>query len=178
MHLRAVYALRDVLRNNPEEAKPALAMVGLHILLRVLREQEDTDMMIGALEVLISAVGGIGGANGSNDTSTMAGTSDDAAAPGEDDVSRAERMSGEMLTQDGKNIELLLHLVMSDEFYVKYSALQLLTALSNGYSGFRLREQLLSSTNSVNLIIDMLSDREVVRNEALILLVGLANADG
>ena len=150
----AVYSLRDILQHNPDEANASLATVGLHVLLQVLREREDVDMTVGALEVLAMAVGG--------QTQDKDGGSD------------AERMNSEMLTQDVSNVNLVLTLVAGDEFYIRYGALQLLSALSAGYSGFRLREQLLSWPNSVNLLIDMLSEREVLRNEALVMLVRLA----
>ena len=150
----AVYSLRNVLQRNPAEATASLATIGLHVLLQVLREREDVDMTVGALEALALAVGG--------QTQDKDGGSD------------AERMNSEMLTQDVSNVNLMLSLVAGDEFYVRYGALQLLSALSAGYSGFRLREQLLSWPNSVNLLIDMLSEREVLRNEALVMLVRLA----
>lgn len=133
----------------------------------MLREREDTDMVIGALEILVLAVGG-------STSNNMSACARQDANMSEDETMRAERINSEMLTHDTHNVELLLDLMMSDEFYVKYTALQLMTALSNGYSAFRLREQLLSSPNSVNYVIDLLAEREIVRNEALILLVGLA----
>ncbi|KAF8396671.1 hypothetical protein HHK36_018296 [Tetracentron sinense] len=59
-----------------------------------------------------------------------------------------------------------------EEFYVRYYTLQLLTALLTK-SPNRLQEAILTIPHGITRLMDLLMDREVIRNEALLLLTYL-----
>ncbi len=71
---------------------------------------------MGSLEILVIAVGGTNG-----DISYSLADAD------ADESLKAERLNSEMLTHDQHNFDLILGLMVSDEFYVKYTTLQLMT---------------------------------------------------
>ena len=114
----AVNKLRDTLSIPTNiDARNALATVGIHVVLQVLREKEDVELMVGALEVLVLAVA----EEGHNDIKD--GSKDDV-----NDSISSQKINSEVLVQDVNNIELLLDIILnSEEFYLKYNSLQLLT---------------------------------------------------
>ncbi|KAF6165224.1 hypothetical protein GIB67_030406 [Kingdonia uniflora] len=59
-----------------------------------------------------------------------------------------------------------------EDFYVRYYMLQVLTALLT-HSPNRLQEAILSTPRGITWLMDMLMDREVIRNEASLLLTFL-----
>ncbi|XP_035842528.1 golgin candidate 6-like isoform X2 [Helianthus annuus] len=81
-------------------------------------------------------------------------------------------MNADLLSRDEQNISLLLNLLSEDDFYVRYYTLQLLTALLTN-SHVRLQEAILTIPRGITRLVDMLMDREVIRNEALLLLTYL-----
>ena len=77
------------------------------------------------------------------------------------------------IVQSHDNIALLLSLVEEFDFQVRRATTRLLTALLQ-YKLFEVQEAILSSPMGISKIMDLLSDnREVIRNEALLLLVQL-----
>ncbi|XP_038890405.1 golgin candidate 6 isoform X3 [Benincasa hispida] len=81
-------------------------------------------------------------------------------------------MNSDLLSRESDSISLLLSLLSEEDFYVRYYTLQLLTALLTN-SPTRLQEAILSIPRGITRLMDMLMDREVIRNEALLLLTYL-----
>ncbi|PQQ13214.1 hypothetical protein Pyn_03321 [Prunus yedoensis var. nudiflora] len=81
-------------------------------------------------------------------------------------------MNADLLSREADNISLLLSLLSEEDFYVRYYTLQLLTALLTN-SPNRLQEAILTIPRGITRLMDMLMDREVIRNEALLLLTYL-----
>eukprot|EP00262_Sarcandra_glabra_P006992 TRINITY_DN1955_c0_g3_i1.p1 TRINITY_DN1955_c0_g3~~TRINITY_DN1955_c0_g3_i1.p1 ORF type:complete len:574 (+),score=64.09 TRINITY_DN1955_c0_g3_i1:22-1722(+) len=77
-----------------------------------------------------------------------------------------------MLSREPDSISVLLSLLSEDDFYVRYYTLQLLTALLTN-SQNRLQEAIITIPRGITRLMDMLMDREVIRNEALLLLTYL-----
>ncbi|XP_022025864.1 golgin candidate 6 isoform X2 [Helianthus annuus] len=128
---------------------------GFPVLLGVLRERDDdVEMVRGALETLVSALTPI-------------------AHPKlhANEVQPA-LMNADLLSREGQSISLLLGLLEEDDFYIRYYTLQLLTALLTN-SPNRLQEAILAIPRGITRLMDMLMDREVIRNEALLLLTYL-----
>ncbi|KAJ8422118.1 hypothetical protein Cgig2_025303 [Carnegiea gigantea] len=82
------------------------------------------------------------------------------------------KMNADVLSREVDNISLLLSLLEEDDFYVRYYTLQVLTTLLM-HSPSSLQESILAIPRSVTRLMDMLMDREVIRNEALLLLTYL-----
>ncbi|KAI3971181.1 hypothetical protein MKW92_020231 [Papaver armeniacum] len=85
---------------------------------------------------------------------------------------QATLMNSDLLSREVENISLLLSLLSEEDFYVRYYTLQLLTALLT-HSQNRLQEAILTIPRGITRLMDMLMDREVIRNEALLLLTYL-----
>ncbi|KAF8396703.1 hypothetical protein HHK36_018330 [Tetracentron sinense] len=81
-------------------------------------------------------------------------------------------MNSDLLSREAESISLLLSLLSEEEFYVRYYTLQLLTALLTK-SPNRLQEAILTIPHGITRLMDLLMDREVIRNEALLLLTYL-----
>ncbi|KAL5153713.1 Golgin candidate 6 [Glycine soja] len=129
--------------------------MGFPVLLSVLREEhDDVEMVRGALETLVSALTPINHAKGSSNEVQPA------------------LMNTDLLSREAESISLLLSLLTEDDFYVRYYTLQLLTALLTN-SPQRLQEAILTIPRGITRLMDMLMDREVIRNEALLLLTHL-----
>ncbi|KZV15363.1 golgin candidate 6 [Dorcoceras hygrometricum] len=136
-------------------AQLAFGAMGFPVLLSVLKEErDDVEMVRGALETLVSALNPI-----------------DHARVSKNEVEPA-LMNSDLLSRELENISLLLSLLSEDDFYVRYYTLQLLTALLTN-SPNRLQEAILTIPRGVTGLMDMLMDREVIRNEALLLLTYL-----
>ncbi|KAJ0445743.1 putative uso1/p115-like vesicle tethering protein [Helianthus annuus] len=136
-------------------AQLAFGEMGFPVLLGVLRERDDdVEMVRGALETLVSALTPI-------------------AHPKlhANEVQPA-LMNADLLSREGQSISLLLGLLEEDDFYIRYYTLQLLTALLTN-SPNRLQEAILAIPRGITRLMDMLMDREVIRNEALLLLTYL-----
>ncbi|XP_059645820.1 golgin candidate 6-like isoform X3 [Cornus florida] len=81
-------------------------------------------------------------------------------------------MNTDLLSREAESISLLLSLLSEEDFNVRYYTLQLLTALLTN-SPNRLQEAILTIPRGITRLMDMLMDREVIRNEALLLLTYL-----
>ncbi|KAK4338451.1 hypothetical protein RND71_042938 [Anisodus tanguticus] len=133
----------------------AFGAMGFPVILSVLKEErDDVEMVRGALETLVSALTPIDYAKGpANEV-------------------QPTLMNSDLLSREVDNISLLLSLLSEEDFYVRYYTLQLLTALLTN-SPQRLQEAILSIPRGITRLMDMLMDREVIRNEALLLLTYL-----
>ncbi|XP_078428419.1 golgin Putative 6 [Wolffia australiana] len=136
-------------------AQMAFGAIGLPVIIGVLKEErDDVEMVRGALETLVSAMTPI-------DTSLKT-----------KNVVQSASMNSDLLSREPENISLILSLLSEDDFYIRYYTLQLLTALLT-HSPHRLQEAILSVPRGITRLMDMLMDREVIRNEALLLLTHL-----
>ncbi|KAI3882314.1 hypothetical protein MKX03_007955 [Papaver bracteatum] len=136
-------------------AQLAFGAMGFPVLMGVLREErDDVEMVRGAVETLVSALTPIGSAQGPKNEV------------------QATLMNSDLLSREVENISLLLSLLSEEDFYVRYYTLQLLTALLT-HSQNRLQEAILTIPRGITRLMDMLMDREVIRNEALLLLTYL-----
>ncbi|CAM8902058.1 unnamed protein product [Rhodiola kirilowii] len=136
-------------------AQLAFGAMGFPVLMSVLKEErDDTEMVRGALETLVGALTPIHHGRGSKN-----------------DVQPA-LMNTDLLSRETDNISLLLGLLVEEDFYIRYYTLQILTALLTN-SPHRLQEAILIIPRGITRLMDMLMDREVIRNEALLLLTYL-----
>ncbi|CAI9094132.1 OLC1v1029821C1 [Oldenlandia corymbosa var. corymbosa] len=150
----AMVELQSVVAEN-RGGQLAFGAMGFPVLLSVLREErDDVEMVRGALETLISALTPIDHSRGPKNEVQPA------------------LMNSDLLSREADSISLLLNLLAEDDFYVRYYTLQLLTALLTN-SPTRLQEAILTIPNGIIRLMDMLLEREVIRNEALLLLTYL-----
>nr|XP_043606290.1 golgin candidate 6-like [Erigeron canadensis] len=149
----AMAELQSVVADS-HSAQLAFGAMGFPVLFEVLKERDDAEMVRGAVETFVSAL-----------TPTTHTKSH------KNEVQPA-LMNADLLSRDEQNISLLLNLLSEDDFYVRYYTLQLLTALSTN-SPVRLQEAILKIQGGITRLVDMLMDREVIRNEALLLLTYL-----
>lgn len=149
----AITELQQVVAES-SSAQLAFGAMGFPVLLSLLKEErDDTEIIRGALETLVSALTPID-------------------AVGQKNEIRPASMNSDILSRESENISLLLSLLSEDDFYVRYYTLQLLTALLTHFSN-RLQESILLIPHGIICLMDMLMDREVIRNEALLLLTHL-----
>lgn len=150
----AMVELQSVVAES-NAAQLAFGAMGFPVLMGVLKEErDDVEMVRGALETLVSAL-----------------TPIDHAKSQKNEVQPA-LMNTDLLSREADNISLLLSLLAEDDFYVRYYTLQILTALLTN-SPNRLQEAILTIPRGITRLMDMLMDREVIRNEALLLLTHL-----
>uniref|UniRef100_A0A0A0KNZ3 Golgin candidate 6 n=1 Tax=Cucumis sativus TaxID=3659 RepID=A0A0A0KNZ3_CUCSA len=150
----AMVELQSVVAES-RAAQLAFGAMGFPVLMSVLKEErDDVEMVRGALETLVSALTPLDHAKGSRDEVQPA------------------LMNSDLLSRESDSISLLLSLLSEEDFYVRYYTLQLLTALLTS-SPTRLQEAILSIPRGITRLMDMLMDREVIRNEALLLLTYL-----
>ncbi|XP_038890404.1 golgin candidate 6 isoform X2 [Benincasa hispida] len=150
----AMVELQSVVAES-RAAQLAFGAMGFPVLMSVLKEErDDVEMVRGALETLVSALTPLDHAKGSKDEVQPA------------------LMNSDLLSRESDSISLLLSLLSEEDFYVRYYTLQLLTALLTN-SPTRLQEAILSIPRGITRLMDMLMDREVIRNEALLLLTYL-----
>ncbi|GAB2228204.1 hypothetical protein Droror1_Dr00010034 [Drosera rotundifolia] len=136
-------------------AQLAFGAMGFPVLLSVLKEDhDDLEMVRGALETLLGALTPL------NHTKGL-----------KNEVQPAT-LNADLLSREGDSISLLLSLLEEEDFYVRYYTLQLLTVLLTN-SPSRLQEVILATPRGITRLMDMLMDREVIRNEALLLLTYL-----
>ncbi|PNY05251.1 golgin candidate 6-like protein [Trifolium pratense] len=150
----AITELQAVVSEN-KAFQLAFGAMGLPIILGVLKEERhDVEMVRGALETLVSALTPINHSKGSSNEV------------------QPDLMNTDLLSREEESIPLLLSLLEEDDFYVRYYTLQILTALLSN-SRQRLQETILTIPRGITRLMDMLMDREVIRNEALLLLTHL-----
>ncbi|KAL6842138.1 hypothetical protein ACP4OV_028117 [Aristida adscensionis] len=136
-------------------AQMSFGAMGFPVLLNVLKEdREDVELVRGALETFVSALTPIETSQGPKTEVQPASVNSD------------------LLSRETENIALLLSLLSEEDFYVRYYTIQLLTALLTN-SLKRLQEAILLIPRGITVLMDMLMDREVIRNEALLLLTYL-----
>ncbi|KAK3413135.1 hypothetical protein EUGRSUZ_I01732 [Eucalyptus grandis] len=136
-------------------AQLAFGVMGFPVLMGVLKEErEDVEMVRGALETLVGALTPIDHVKGPTNEVQPA------------------LMNADLLSREPESISLILSLLSEEDFYVRYYTLQLLTALLTS-SPNRLQEAILTIPRGITRLMDMLMDREVIRNEALLLLTYL-----
>uniref|UniRef100_A0A0D3HVD5 Vesicle tethering protein Uso1/P115-like head domain-containing protein n=1 Tax=Oryza barthii TaxID=65489 RepID=A0A0D3HVD5_9ORYZ len=119
-----------------------------------MEDREDVELVRGALETFVSALTPIETSQGPKTEVQPASVNSD------------------LLSRETENISLLLSLLSEEDFYVRYYTIQLLTALLTN-SLKRLQEAILLIPRGITVLMDMLMDREVIRNEALLLLTYL-----
>lgn len=83
----------------------------------------------------------------------------------------------DLLTQKGDNIAVIFSLLEEEpigveDFYVRYHTVQLLSCLVNT-GVYKIEEAILKSPMGAIRVLDLLKDREAIRNEALLLLEAL-----
>ncbi|KAF8397583.1 hypothetical protein HHK36_016503 [Tetracentron sinense] len=150
----AIAELQSVVAES-RAAQMAFGAMGFPVLIGVLKEErDDIEMVRGALETLVSALTPIDHAQGPKNELQPA------------------LMNSDLLSREAESISLLLSLLSEEDFYVRYYTLQLLTALLTN-SPNRLQEAILTIPRGITRLMDMLMDREVIRNEALLLLTYL-----
>lgn len=160
----ALADLRDLLSHN-SQAQLAVGAQGLPVLCTIIKEErEDTDMLRAALECLTIAIG--------NPTqhSESSGKGPQPAA-----------LNAELFSRGKDNIGVLLCLLDDEpvgvsDFYVRYHTVQLLTALA-AVSSYRIQEAILAAPMGVIHLMDMMTDMEALRNEVLLLLIGLTHSN-
>ncbi|KAI9366912.1 p115 like vesicle tethering protein [Zopfochytrium polystomum] len=82
-------------------------------------------------------------------------------------------MLTEIFLKDSSNVTILIEILEEVEFYVRYSTVQLLATLLENM-GDRVKECIFQSPGGIARLMDLLDDRrEIVRNEALLLLISL-----
>ncbi|XP_027358581.1 golgin candidate 6 isoform X2 [Abrus precatorius] len=150
----AITELQAVVSEN-QAFQLAFGAMGFPVMLSVLKEErDDVEMVRGALETLVGALTPINHAKGPSNEVQPA------------------LLNTDLLSREAECISLLLSLLEEDDFYVRYYTLQMLTALLTN-SPQRLQEDILTIPRGITRLMDMLMDREVIRNEALLLLTHL-----
>ncbi|CAF2090093.1 golgin candidate 6 isoform X2 [Brassica rapa] len=150
----AIVELQSVVAES-NAAQLAFGASGFPVIVGILKDQrDDVEMVRGALETLLGALTPI----------------DHARA--QKTEAHAALMNSDLLSREAENITLLLSLLEEEDFYVRYYTLQILTALLMN-SQNRLQEAILTTPRGITRLMDMLMDREVIRNEALLLLTHL-----
>ncbi|CAO2827276.1 unnamed protein product [Amaranthus hypochondriacus] len=150
----AMVELQSVVAEN-NAAQLAFGVAGIPVILTVLKEERDNvEMVRGAVETLVSSLTPLNHAKAANVEL------------------EASKMNADLLSREVDNISLLLSLLEEDDFYVRYYTLQVLTALVTN-SPSRLQESILAIPRGITRLMDTLMDREVIRNEALLLLTYL-----
>ncbi|KAE9598979.1 hypothetical protein Lalb_Chr15g0086731 [Lupinus albus] len=155
----AITELQAVVSES-QASQLSIGAMGFPIMLSILKkERDDVEMVRGALETLVSALTPINhGKVSSNEV-------------------HPALMNADLLSREAESIPLLLSLLEEDDFYVRYYTLQLLTALVTN-SPQRLQEAILTIPRGITRLMDMLMDREVIRNEAILLLTHLTREAG
>ncbi|XP_011629264.1 golgin candidate 6 [Amborella trichopoda] len=152
---RAAMAELQSIVAESRSAQLAFGAMGFPVLLSVLKEErDDVEMARGALETLVSSLTPLGYTHGLRNEVQPA------------------LMNSDLLSRESESISLLLSLLSEDDFYIRYYTLQTLTALLTN-SPNRLQEAILATPRGITRLMDMLMDREVLRNEALLLLTYL-----
>ncbi|KAI8380584.1 p115 like vesicle tethering protein [Choanephora cucurbitarum] len=79
--------------------------------------------------------------------------------------------------EDSRNVTILLDILEEFDFYVRYNTIKLLSTLLANRSK-RIQECILTNPMGISLLVDMLDDkRDVIRNEGLLLLIGLTRSN-
>ena len=157
----AAVELRDLVQTSPQ-AQFAVGAIGLPTLVGSLREEREAPaLMPGVLEALVAAIA----------AGAAPADANESAAPANGTATVGARVAEAFARNEG-HLELVLSLLDDEDFYVRYHAVQLLAALASPCAHF-LRGAVMSSPTGVGRLMDMMTEREVIRNETLLLLVCL-----
>ncbi|CAM6096716.1 unnamed protein product [Calypogeia fissa] len=152
---RAAVSELQVVVAEDVSAKMAIGSFGFPVLMSIFREdREDIDMLRGGLETLLAAV-----------------SSDGPPQEGQGQM-MPHIVNSELFAREPDGVALILSLLDEVDFYVRYYTLQVLTALLTHSPG-RLQEVILATPHGIIRLMDMMQEREVIRNEALLLLTYL-----
>ena len=162
----AAHELRNLVQES-RVAQFAIGVIGLPTLITSLTEERnDTELVHGVLEVLVNALtGGGAGADGGADTAVHAGNEGAHLA-------HAGAANADAFLRSPTNLDLVMSLLDESDFYVRYHTMQLLTALS-ATNPFEVQSAIMSNPTGVGRLMDNLAEREVIRNETLLLLISL-----
>ncbi|KJE89305.1 vesicle docking protein [Capsaspora owczarzaki ATCC 30864] len=154
------------LKSLAKEYQADVGRLGLHLLLHVLEnDSTDADITRFALETLIALC---------TSKPSQAANTTAAGAPADDDLGL--RFT-EAFIQMNDTVSLLLSLLAENDFYVRYTTVQLLTLLLTNRSD-QLQNCILAAPMGISRLMDLLKDsRESIRNEALLLLVQLTRSN-
>ena len=194
----AAAELRDLCQES-RAAQFAVGAIGLPTLVGSLREErDDPEMVQGVLEALVVAItagadarddgggddddGGGGEASSPRDDGGGGGE-EDGGAPGGAGAGSASAASfsgsggvgesvADAFARAPGNLTVALSFLDEEDFYVRYHAVQLLTAVS-AHRPHVVREAVMSSPTGVGRLMDAMLEREVIRNETLLLLISL-----
>ncbi|KAL2641338.1 hypothetical protein R1flu_008925 [Riccia fluitans] len=155
---RAAMSELQIVVAEDRAAKVAFGSMGFPIIMAIFRdEREDIDMIRGALETLLASVTSEGSFHEEQSGMIPHG------------------VNSEVFARESGSVAMLLSLLDDGDFYVRYYTLQVLTALLTHCAG-RLQEVILSTPHGITRLMDMMQEREVIRNEALLLLTYLTRA--
>jgi hypothetical protein len=168
--------------------------IGLPTLVGSLREErDDPEMVQGVLEALVVAI--TAGADARDDGDDGGGGGGEASSPRDDGGGGGEEDGGggagsasaasfsgsgggvgesvaDAFARAPGNLTVALSFLDEEDFYVRYHAVQLLTAVS-AHRPHVVREAVMSSPTGVGRLMDAMLEREVIRNETLLLLISL-----
>ena len=136
----------------------------------IVEERSDVETIRGILEILFYSVNG-------HDEEMGEGIGNAAAKKA---LEEAAQVNAEIFAQDERNIPLILGLLDDEakggisDFYVRYHAIKIMTALMST-NAWKLQAAVLASPMGVVKLMDLLSEGEIVRNETILLLVGLTD---
>ena len=173
----AMARLKDLLIENAG-AKSAFGSFGYPMSREVIVDNiNDVETVRGITELLYHSLSaGEGNEEEDADADPAAESTPDANPDGA--LKQAARTNAETFSQDGKNLELLLRLLGDEaaggvsDFYVRYHTVRVLAALLRT-NAWRLQGAVLASPLGVVKLMDVLLEGEVVRNEIILLLIGL-----
>ncbi|KAK3287282.1 hypothetical protein CYMTET_5197 [Cymbomonas tetramitiformis] len=153
----AMNEIRIRVSESPQ-AQLALGAIGLPVLINVLKEErEDVEMVRGALESLYNA---------------MATELDNSVVSG---ISPC-KVNADLFAREKGYVQLLLSLLEEEDFYVRYHTVQLMTEIISKAPQGCLQEAILASPMGVSRLMDMMNEREVIRNQTLLLLSSLSSS--
>ncbi|KAL3691527.1 hypothetical protein R1sor_005178 [Riccia sorocarpa] len=156
---RAAMSELQIVVAEDRAAKVAFGSMGFPIIMSIFRdEREDIDMIRGALETLLASVTSEGSFHEEQQSGMV-----------------PHVVNSEVFASETGSVAMLLSLLDDGDFYVRYYTLQVLTALLTHCAG-RLQEVILSTPHGITRLMDMMQEREVIRNEALLLLTYLTRA--
>lgn len=149
--------LRDLVRANAQ-AQLAVATIGVPALFETLRETTDDDELVRlALEALFASAS--------------------AAHVMEDGTGELVKVKvHDAIAKDGGNIAQLIGELRGGDFYSKLYAAQTLSEVSET-RGEALRAKALGDPTAISTLMDATRENEVIRNEALLLLVALTRGN-
>ncbi|KAJ3388906.1 hypothetical protein HDU84_009320 [Entophlyctis sp. JEL0112] len=159
----AVQGLRGMARDYTHDVGVAAIPVLVHILKADRMDVEIIKAALDCLNIVCSR---------SDPDANVTANSGPAKLHNSNDLGR---MFTEVYTKDPSNVTVLLEILEEFEFYIRFNTIQFLMTLLENYSE-RLQECVLTSPIGIARLMDLLDDpREIIRNEALLLLIALTS---